>query len=279
MRADVPPSSSAPAPAVAAYNAAADAYDDPANTFWDRFGRRTVERLRLQQGARVLDVCCGSGASAIPAAETVGPRGYVLGVDLAENLLALARAKARARGLANVEFRVGNLLDLPAPAADFDAVVCVFGVFFVPDMAAAVRSLWRCVRPGGALAVTPWGPRFFEPASTAFWDSVRDIRPDLYKGFNPWDRISEPAAVSAVLRDGGAERVQAVAEAAAHPISTPDAWWAAVLGTGYRGTIEQLDPDARERVRAANDEYIRTSGIRAVEANVVYATAIKRPQT
>ena len=279
MRTDVPPSSSAPIQAVAAYNAAADAYDDPANTFWDRFGRRTVERLRLSPGARVLDVCCGSGASAIPAAETVGSDGSVLGVDLAESLLALARAKARARGLANVEFRVGNLLDLPAPAEDFDAVVCVFGVFFVPDMAAAVRSRWRCVRPGGVLAVTTWGPRFLEPASTAFWSSVRDVRPDLYKGFNPWDRISEPATVSAVLRDGGADRVQAVAEAAAHPIATPDAWWAAVLGTGYRGTIEQLDPETRQRVRAANDEYIRRSGIRAVEANVVYATAIKRPPT
>src|SRR5215470_5009789 len=97
--------------AAATYNAAADFYDHPTNTFWERFGRRTVERLRLVPGARVLDVCCGSGASAIAAAEAVGPSGSVLGVDVAENLLALARAKARARGLANAEFRVGDMLD------------------------------------------------------------------------------------------------------------------------------------------------------------------------
>lgn len=54
------------------YNAAADSYDHPANTFWDRYGRRTVDRLRLRRGDRVLDVCCGSGASALPAAEAVG---------------------------------------------------------------------------------------------------------------------------------------------------------------------------------------------------------------
>src|SRR4249920_84658 len=89
--------------AAATYNAASDAYDDPANSFWDRFGRRTIDRLGLESGARVLDACCGSGASAIPAAERVGPQGSVLGIDLADNLLALARAKAHARGLENVE--------------------------------------------------------------------------------------------------------------------------------------------------------------------------------
>jgi len=80
----------AKARAAATYDAAADSYDDPANSFWNRFGRRTVERLRLPPGARVLDACCGAGASAIPAAEAVGSRGAVLGIDLAQNLLALA---------------------------------------------------------------------------------------------------------------------------------------------------------------------------------------------
>ena len=64
------------------YNAAADVYDDPANSFWERFGRKTVERLQLRSGASVLDVCCGSGASALPAAAIVGPSEFVLGVDV-----------------------------------------------------------------------------------------------------------------------------------------------------------------------------------------------------
>ena len=91
--------------AATTYNAASDHYDHPANTFWERYGRRTVERLQLPPGARVLDVCSGSGASAIPAAEIVGPGGSVTGVDLAKNLLGLARAKAKQRGLDNLAFR------------------------------------------------------------------------------------------------------------------------------------------------------------------------------
>ena len=265
----------AKARAAATYNAAADHYDDAANTFWERFGRRTVERLALPPGARVLDVCCGSGASALPAAERVGPGGHVLGVDLAEELLTLARATAAARGLRHTEFRRGDMLDLGLPPASFDVVVCVFGIFFVPDIAAAVRALWRCVRSGGRLAITTWGPRFFEPATGAFWDSIKAERPDLYKGFNPWERICDPAALTEVLRQGGVERAEVVAEPGEHPISSPEAWWSAVLGTGYRGTLDQLDPAARERVRLANREYVQRSRVRTVEANVVYAVATR----
>src|SRR5215213_272422 len=78
--------------AASTYNTASDFYDHPANTFWSRYGRQTVERLRFVAGERVLDVCCGSGASAIPAAESVGPGGSVIGVDLAERLSANASA-------------------------------------------------------------------------------------------------------------------------------------------------------------------------------------------
>jgi len=265
----------AKARAATTYNATADHYDDPANSFWGRFGRRTVERLALARGARVLDVCCGSGASALPAAEAVGPDGRVLGVDLAGELLGLARKKSTARGLRNVEFRSGDMLDLGLPAASFDAVVCVFGVFFVPDVPAAVRALWHCVRPGGRLAITTWGPRFFEPATGAFWDSVKAERADLYKGFNPWDRICDPAALIDVLRAGGVDTAEVVAEPGEHPIPSPEAWWSAVMGSGYRGTIDQLDAAARERVRRANWDYIERSGIQAVEANVVYSVATR----
>lgn len=261
--------------AAATYNAAADSYDDPANSFWARFGHRTVERLGLQQGARVLDVCCGSGASAIPAAEIVGSTGSVLGVDLADKLLDRARRKASERGLQNIEFRLGDMLDLRLPPAHFDAVVCVFGIFFVPDMSEAVRSLWHVLRPGGKLAITTWGPGFLEPANTAFWNAIRDVRPDLYKGFNPWDRICDPQSLLALLHEAGVDEAEVLAEAGDHPIPSPEAWWSAVLGTGYRGTLEQLDAEALEHVRTVNVDYIRTSGIRSVETNVVFAVATK----
>ena len=255
--------------AAATYNAAADYFDHPANSFWDRFGRRTVERLALSPGARVLDACCGSGASAIPAAEIVGPNGFVTGVDLAENLLELARVKAKQLHLDNIEFRTGDITQLPFDNAAFDAVICVFGIFFVPDMEAVLRELKRVTR--GKIAITTWGPRVFEPANTAFWNSVRSIRPDLYKGFNPWDRISEVDSLRKLFSAAGLNEVEVVSEAGSQVINKPEDWWAMIMGTGYRGTLEQLSPAELEHVRTENFEFIRSSKLKFVETNVLYA--------
>ncbi|HKQ76471.1 MAG TPA: class I SAM-dependent methyltransferase [Blastocatellia bacterium] len=263
------------AKATATYNAASDHYDNPALSFWDRYGRRTVERLSLQSGASVLDVCSGSGASALPAAERVAPEGRVLAVDLAEGLVDLARAKAMRSDLSNIEFRVGDFEELGLPDNSFDAVICVFGIFFVPDMPKAVRELWRMVRPGGRLAVTTWGPNFCEPANTIFWDTIRSETPGLYKGYNPWDRICDPLSVKAMLKEAEIDAADVVSESGRQTLGSPGDWWAIVSGSGYRGTIEQLDPEARERVRHANLTAIQNSQIREVETNVVYAVARK----
>jgi ubiquinone/menaquinone biosynthesis C-methylase UbiE len=260
------------------YNAAADFYDASPLSFWDYFGRRTIELASLPIGSRVLDVCCGAGASAVPAATAVGPTGSVIGVDLAKQLLESARTKAIQRRLGNIEFELGDMLSLRFPVASFDAAVCVFGIFFVPDMASAVSELWSRVRPGGKLAVTTWGPNLFEPANDAFWSSIKDVRPDLYKGFNPWDRIDDPATLRKIFEEAGVASPKIITEARLHPIKSAEDWWAIVLGSGYRGTIEQLDLAERQKVQEANLAFIRDEKISAIETNVLYAFAAK-PQT
>jgi ubiquinone/menaquinone biosynthesis C-methylase UbiE len=261
--------------AATTYNAAADFFDHPANTFWARYGRRTIEYLGLKLGDRVLDVCCGSGASAIPAAEMVGTNGSVTGIDLAENLLELARSKAEQQNLTNVQFQSGDITQLPFEDRCFDVAVCVFGIFFVPDMTSALSELKRVLRPGGKLAITTWGPRLFEPANTAFWNAVRNFRPDLYKGFNPWDRISEVEDLRSLLAAVGFEDLKIVAESGTQPVDSPADWWAMIMGSGYRGTIEQLTPEARAQVQEQNADFIQRTRLRSVECNVVYASAIK----
>lgn len=257
------------------YNAAADCFDASPLSFWDYFGRRTIELASLPIGSRVLDVCCGTGASALPAAEVVGQTGKVIGIDLAEQLLELARTKAIKKRLDNIGFETGDMLSLRFPAASFDGVVCVFGIFFVPDMAKAVSELWSRVRPGGKLAVTTWASNFCKPASDAFWRLIRNIRPDLHKGFNPWDRIDSPASLRGVFDQAGIASATITREDRLHPIKSAEDWWTIVLGSGYRGTIEQLNPIEREKVKEANLAFIRDEKISAVETNVLYAIATK----
>jgi ubiquinone/menaquinone biosynthesis C-methylase UbiE len=261
--------------AATTYNAASDHFDDGPLAFWGRYGRGTIERLRLKPGSVILDVGCGSGASAIPAAKVVGPHGRVIGVDLADRLLAMGRAKAAAQKLQNVEFRQADMEALGYPDASFDAVVCVFAIFFVPDMVKQVQELWRMVRPGGQLAITTWGPRMFEPGSAAWWAAVKQFRPDLHTAFNPWERIITPQAVWQLLTDSGIREAEIIAEDGRQVLQSPEDWWTVVQGSGYRWTLEQMDSMTVTRVRDMNLDTLRNNGTKSIETNVIYAAATK----
>jgi ubiquinone/menaquinone biosynthesis C-methylase UbiE len=269
------------------FNAAADNFDEPALSFWHRFGQKTVDYLELRAGDCVLDVCCGTGASAIPAAVAVGPSGQVLGVDLADSLLQLARHKAEKQGLENIEFIKGDFLDLALlpenlpenSPENFDAIVCVFGIFFVPDMTAAIQSLWKRLRPSGKLAITSWAAQAFEPASQAFWTAIEAERPDLVRCYSPWDRINDADSLKALLESGGATQVSVTPQTIVHELASPEDWWTIVLGGGLRGTVDQLEASAQERVKQANLAFIRDRNIRGLDLNVLYAIAQKAPRS
>jgi ubiquinone/menaquinone biosynthesis C-methylase UbiE len=269
------PLKQAKAKAAATYDAAADHFDDEPLAFWDRIGRRTVDLLGLPTSANVLDVGCGTGASALPAAQAVGPNGFVTGVDLSARLLKRARAKATSGSLTNIEFRLADMTSLDYPNARFDAVVSVFSIFFVPDMEGLVRELWRMVRLGGKLAITTWGPRMFEPGSAAWWAAVKQFRPDLHTAFNPWERIITPQAVSQLLTDSGIREAEIIAEDGQQVLQSPDDWWMVVQGSGYRWTLEQMDEETITRVRDANLKTLRNNGTKSIETNVIYAVATK----
>jgi ubiquinone/menaquinone biosynthesis C-methylase UbiE len=256
------------------YNFTADFFDDPVLGFWDRCGLRTVELLGLRPGMRVLDVCCGTGASALPAAAAVGNGGSVIGVDLSENLLALAREKAAMRRLANIQFLKADMTELPFEEDSFDAVVIVFGIFFVPDMEAQVRKLWRLVRLGGRLAITTWGPRFFEPAYTEWKTALASMAPELVSDFNPWDRITTVGAVRQLIEGSLGESderaIRIVAEESAQPMRTPEDFWRVALGSGLRWPIEQLGESRALLLKELLLQRLAERRVTSIETNAIY---------
>jgi SAM-dependent methyltransferase len=116
-----------------------------------------IARLALKPGTRVLDVACGSGNLAIPAARAGA---IVTGVDIAPNLLEQARARAEAEGL-NIQFDEGDAENLPYADAAFDEVVSMFGAMFAPRPELVAAELVRVCRPGGRIAMANWTPEGF----------------------------------------------------------------------------------------------------------------------
>lgn len=113
-----------------------------------------LERVPPAPGARVLDAGCGTGVVALLAAERVGAEGRVAGLDLNPAQLAVA---AGLPGADAVEWRQGELAELPYPAGSFDVAYCHHVLQFVPDRLGALRELRRVLARGGRLAVATWG--------------------------------------------------------------------------------------------------------------------------
>ena len=119
-------------------------------------GEELVGKLGITEGMRVLDLGCGDGTTAVPAAQ-LGAE--VLGVDIATNLVAAGNARAEELGLTNLSFQEGdasNLNELDDGA--FDLVISIFGAMFAPKPFDVAREMVRVTKPGGRIVMGNWIP-------------------------------------------------------------------------------------------------------------------------
>ena len=120
-------------------------------------GEEFVNRIGIQPGARVLDVACGTGNTAIPAAHLGAD---VVGVDIATNSLEHAAKRAKAANL-RARFQEGDAEQLPFGDAEFDYVVTMYGAMFAPRPDRVASELLRVCKPGGTIAMANWTPEGF----------------------------------------------------------------------------------------------------------------------
>lgn len=119
-------------------------------------GHELVSRLGIHEGYHVLDLGCGDGTTAIPAA-TLGAK--VLGVDIARNLVEAGNNRALALGLSTIEFVQGDASQLQAiPDQSFDFVVSIFGAMFAPKPMDVAREMVRVTKKGGKIVMGNWIP-------------------------------------------------------------------------------------------------------------------------
>ena len=150
---------------------------------WDRFfdeqmaflNHRLVADVRLRSGMRVLDLGSGTGYPALLGAQTVRPNGNVIGLDLAEQMLAVARRKTTTLGLANMTFRTGDATALPFETNSFDAVTSRFCLMFLPEIPKAVAEIARVLKPGCWVAAAVWSAPQKNPSIGLSMEAIKTV--------------------------------------------------------------------------------------------------------
>ena len=180
---------------------------------WDRFfdeqmaflNHRLVADARLRSGMQVLDLGSGTGYPALLGAQTVGPSGHMVGMDLAEQMLAVARRKATALGLTNVTFRTGDATTLPFEANSFDAVTSRFCLMFLPEIPKAAAEIARVLRPGGWVAAVVWSSPDKNPSIGLSMEAIKSVielpppdptAPGIF-------RLAKPGDLAGMMQEGG----------------------------------------------------------------------------
>jgi ubiquinone/menaquinone biosynthesis C-methylase UbiE len=206
-----------------------------------------VERARLGAGERVLDVATGPGTAALLAAERVGASGQVLGIDISGKMTELAAERAAAAGLAQCRFARHDMEETGQADGAFDAVLCVLGLMFAADSAAALRELRRVTAPGGRIAVCVWGRRSHCAWADLFPIVDRQVASDVCPLFFS---LGAPGALAAALQQAGFRDAAEERSSLTLDWQSPEqACAAAFLGGAVALAYSKFGPEVREIVQ------------------------------
>lgn len=206
--------------------------------------RLFLDQVPLRVGDRVLDVACGTGIVARLAAPRVAPSGKVVGLDLNEGMLAVAREHAPEDGTP-IEWKQGDATALPFADGVFEVVLCQQGLQFFPDKSRALREMHRVLVPGGRLALNVWGKasRFNVALADAF---------ARYHDANVANRslapfaLADPMALRTLVMDAGFSEIELRTDIVLRRIYPTQEWLLQdTAGMPYAPVIVGMDPAAR----------------------------------
>lgn len=233
--------------AIAVFNLVAEHYDNPSMRFFPFCADRLISHLRPTSGSKILDVATGTGAVALAAAQALGPSGRVQAIDLAENMLNKAMANLQRTGLSNIDFHVMDAASLEFKSRYFDAVICSFGIFFLPDMLAGLTSWRQVLKPGGRVMFTTFAANAFQPLAELFRQRMETM--GVVIPTESWMRLTTEQECQQLLKSAGFTEIQIIKEQLGYHLNRPDDWWEIIYSSGFRGYLEQLDAAQQGRFR------------------------------
>ncbi|MBI3563314.1 MAG: class I SAM-dependent methyltransferase [Gammaproteobacteria bacterium] len=231
----------------AVFDLVATGYDNPAQRFFPFCADRMIHQLNLKPGEKVLDVATGTGMAAIAAAQRILPGGRVHAIDIAENMLAKAQFNCHKHGLDNVDFHTMDAEQLLFRSQYFDAISCAFGLFFLPDMSAAITQWSRVLKPAGRVIYSSFTQNAFSPYAELFRHGIESLGINFPSA--SWRRLSEPLECTQLLTTAGFRDAHAELIQMGYHLADEQQWWELLWNSGFRGVLTMLSPEQLARFR------------------------------
>ncbi len=240
----------------------------------------SAELLRsahLRPGDRMLDVGCGTGLIARRAAETVGERGSVAGIDISPDMISVA-SSLPAPGGASIEWHQGDATALPFPDESFDVVLCQMTLMFIEDRLTPLREMHRVLARGGRVVIST--PGAIQPPFELMEQSiVEHISPDLAGFVRMVFSMHDPEVHRSLLRDAGFEEIDSRVYSATFDLPTPAEFlWQYINLTPMGPFVAKAPEEAKDAMEAQVTRtwapYVR-NGRTPVEQPMVLASAVR----
>ncbi len=245
------------------YNRVAALFDQVGPDFFSYAGRHLVERMDIAEGAKVLDVAVGRGANLFPAAEKVGPRGQVIGIDLAENMVQETKAEIERRNIQNATVLQMDAEHLTFDPASFDDVLCGFAIFLFPHLEQALSEFFRVLRTGGKLGITV--ARNPDALSQWYGKRLTEYHELYHFPLNAGGGQLDYSEIPSYLARAGFVDVQVLHEQAKFDYAGAQQWWDEKWTHGTRYSLEHMSPEVlaqfKSEVLARLEEAQRQDGI------------------
>jgi ubiquinone/menaquinone biosynthesis C-methylase UbiE len=216
------------------------------------FGAWLVETAQIPEGAHVLDVACGRGAVLFPAAERVGPKGRVIGIDLADGMARETQLEIERRGLKQAEARQMDAEHLTFPDSSFDFVLCGFSLQFFPHLVEALSEFKRVLKPGGRIVVTTWGG---DDERWSWYDDLREVYGAVVKLGS--QSLDTPEEIQRWFSQAGFVETRINTKELDMVFLDEEEWWNMEWSISGRAGLEKLSPKELERFKAEAFEKVQ----------------------
>ena len=230
-----------------AFDTVAEGYDREVLRFFPFCADKMLQILQPMPGWHLLDIATGTGQAAITAGRVIQPDGRVQAIDISPRMLDQALSNIQRSQLNNIDLHEMDATALEFRKDYFDAAMCAFGLFFLPDMETALRDWQRVLKPGARIIFSSFTEQAFSPMVDDFMQRMAEM-----SEFDPvsFKTLESEQICHDLLHSAGYENIQTESHNMGYHLQNVEQWWEVVWNTALRGPLMTLPADKLATFRA-----------------------------